>query len=260
MRNIGFIGMGNMGGAMAKGFIEFSGVDHRRIYAYTPSFDKLLKTSESIGFRPCRSLTELAEVTDMFVMACKPHQIEGVLAGLGSDLDGKSILSIAAGWCFDDYAKVIDIEKVRVQCIMPNTPVAIGQGVLLVERKNNLTEKEREEVLSLLGGVGKTVELDTHLMGPGMAISGCGPAFVDMFIEALADGGVKNGLRREDAIDIICQMVAGSANLVTETGLNPEELKDRVCSPGGTTIKGVAALEENGFRNSVIKAVDATLK
>ena len=260
MKNIGFIGMGNMGSALAKGFIEYAGVDSKRIYAYAPSFDKLLKTSESIGFRPCRSLMELAEVTDIFVMACKPHQIEDVLKELGDDINGKAILSVAGGRRFSHYARMLDTEKVRVQCVMPNTPVAIGKGVLLLEKENNLTVDERNEVIELLSGIGKVVELESELMEAGTAVSGCAPAFVDMFIEALADGGVKNGLKRKDAYDIICQMITGSAELVAATGTHPEELKDSVCSPGGTTIKGVAALEENGFRNAVIKAVDATLK
>ncbi len=260
MKNIGFIGMGNMGGALAEGFIKYAGVDKKRIYAYAPTFDKLLNTSKSIGFRPCRSLAELAEVTDLFVMACKPHQIRDVLEELIPDIEGKTILSVAAGWTFADYAEILDTERVHIQCIMPNTPVSIGKGVLIVEKENNLTGEEREEILALLEGIGKVVELDSSQIPAGMAISGCAPAFVDMFIEALADGGVKNGLKRQDCYDIICQMVAGSAELVTATGIHPEELKDRVCSPGGTTIKGVAALEENGFRNTVIKAVDATLK
>ena len=175
MNKLGFIGMGNMGSALAGGFITYSGMDPKSIYAYAPTFDKLLKTSEAIGFRPCRSVTEVAETSDTLVMACKPHQIEDVLKEAGDDIYGKVILSIAAGWTFDDYEKVLDTSKVHVQCIMPNTPVSIGKGVLLLEAKNNLTEEERADVIELLSGIGKVVELETKQMGAGMAVSGCAP-------------------------------------------------------------------------------------
>ena len=143
---------------------------------------------------------------------------------------------------------------------MPNTPVAVSEGVLLVAEENDWGEEERLWMLDLLGGVGRVVQLPTRLMDAGMAISGCGPAFVDMIIEAIADGGVKNGLQRKQAYELVCQTLIGSAKLQMETGKHPGQLKDEVCSPGGWTIKGVAALEKSGIRSAFIEAIDTILE
>ena len=143
---------------------------------------------------------------------------------------------------------------------MPNTPAAVGEGVFLAEEENDLMEEERNFLFELLTAVGMVKELPSRLMDAAMAISGCGPAFMDMIIEALGDAGVKNGLQRKDAYELACFTMVGSARLKMETGLHPGELKDNVCSPAGTTIKGVASLEESGIRYAFIKAIDEVLK
>ena len=142
---------------------------------------------------------------------------------------------------------------------MPNTPAMVGEGVFLFENKGTLTEEEDIYVRSLFGNLGVVIDMPTALMGIGGAVSGCGPAFVDIFMEAYADAAVKYGIPRATAYQLIAQTVLGSAKLQMETGKHPGVLKDEVCSPNGTTICGVAALEENGFRNACIKSIDAIM-
>ena len=144
--------------------------------------------------------------------------------------------------------------------IMPNTPAAIGQGVVIVSPDSLVTAEEVDEVKNALSAAGKIVPLSEKLLDAGGSISGCGPAFVDLFVEALADGGVLCGVPRKEAMELAAQMVMGSAALILESGRHPGQLKDAVCSPGGTTIEGVKAMEEGAFRATVMNAVIAAWK
>jgi pyrroline-5-carboxylate reductase len=141
--------------------------------------------------------------------------------------------------------------------IMPNTPAAIGMGMILYACSKEVTAAQEEAFLQAMSGAGRFLKIDEKLIDAGSAVSGCGPAFADLFIEALADGGVACGLPRAAALEYAAQMVLGSAKLVLESGKHPGELKDAVCSPGGTTIQGVRTLEEAGFRGAVMDAVIA---
>lgn len=258
MEKLGFIGMGNMGGALADGTIRAGVIDKEQVYAFAPHQDRLKERARRIGFHPVAALHDLVEICDTLVMACKPHQIEEVLSEIGDQLKGKALLSIAAGWDFARYDRHLS-SRVRIQCIMPNTPAMVGEGVLLFEEKNTLSPEDREQVKKLFAAVGLVQELPSSLMGIGGTVTGCGPAFVDLFIEAYGDAAVKYGLKRADAYRLISQMVLGSAKLQLATATHPGVLKDNVCSPAGTTICGVTALEEQGFRNACIKSVDAIM-
>jgi len=141
--------------------------------------------------------------------------------------------------------------------IMPNTPASIGEGMILYACSDDVTKTEEKVFLEAMSGAGRLSSLPESQMDAGSAVSGCGPAFVDLFLEALADGGVACGLPRAQAMEYAAQMVLGSAKLVLESGKHPGELKDAVCSPGGTTIQGVRTLEEAGFRGAVMDAVIA---
>ncbi len=259
MERLGFIGMGNMAQALALGFIRSGSIAKKAVFAYAPHQDKLKKNAAAIGFTPLGSLTELAETCDTLVMACKPYQIEGVVQELGDLLEGKALLSIAAGWDFARYQSVLP-QGTRVQFIMPNTPAMVAEGVLLFEETNSLTEEEHADAVRLFASVGLVQELPSSLMGIGGTVTGCGPAFVDLFLEAYGDAAVKYGMKRSDAYRLISQMVLGSAKLQLKTGLHPGVLKDNVCSPAGTTIRGVAALEREGFRSACIRSVDAIME
>ena len=261
MKKIGFIGMGNMAQAMAEGFIASGKAAADSIFAYAPNWEKLKKNAQRLGFIPCDSLKELSESCDTLIMSCKPYQIEDVLTELGkSGLKGKNLLSVAAGWDFETYAAHIDCRDTAVQYIMPNTPAAVGKGTFLMEDTNSLKDEDRIAVRDILSALGTVITIPSRLMDAASAVSGCGPAFFDMVIEAIADGAVKNGVARKTAYELACTTMAGTAELMLKTGLHPGELKDRVCSPGGTTIKGVAVLEECGIRSAFIKAVDAVLE
>lgn len=256
---LGFIGMGNMATAIASGIIDKKLMAKEDVYGYAPHYDKLCKNAEKIGFHPCSSMLEMIAEVDTIIMACKPYQIEGVLAEAKEALAGKALVSIAAGWDMDRYLPLLE-ESTRVQYIMPNTPVMVGKGVMLFEEKNSLTAEELACMKTMFSALGLVEVLPTRLMNIGMAITGCGPAFMDLIIEALGDAGVKYGLGRAQTYAMAAKMMEGSASLQLETGEHPGVLKDNVCSPGGTTIRGVDALEHAGLRATMIDAIDAIMK
>ena len=258
MDKIGFIGMGNMAQAIAGGFISKGVAAGENVFAYAPDQQKLKKNSEKIGFTPVASLAELIGKCDTLVMACKPHQVPSVIRDAGETLDGKALISIALGWDFAAYAQVLPDDP-RIQFVMPNTPAQIGDGVFLFEAIYTLEEDERMQVMDAFSHLGMVYELPANLMGIGGAITGCGPAFIDMYIEAMGDAAVKYGIPRGLAYELVSATVRGSAGLQLETGVHPGALKDAVCSPGGSTIRGVGALEERGFRAACVSAIDAVM-
>ncbi|MDO5773083.1 MAG: pyrroline-5-carboxylate reductase [Spirochaetales bacterium] len=256
---IGFIGMGNMAKAIASGFISSKKIQKENIFAFAPNQEKLKKNADEIGFVPCESLFALADSCDVFIMACKPYQIEDVLSEIKGRLFGKVLVSVAAGWSYEKFHGILG-DNVRVQCIMPNTPAMVGEGVMLFEKENSLNAGELKEIKDLFSSLGIIEEIPSSLMGIGGAISGCGPAFMDLIIEAYADAAVKYGISRQTAYKIVSQTMLGSAKLQLKTGAHPGALKDAVCSPGGTTIRGVDSLEKNGLRGICISSIDAIMK
>lgn len=257
MKKIGFIGMGNMARAIAGGFAAAKAVAPEDMYAYAPHYDRLKEFCDSVGMHACRSVFELLECVDTVVMAVKPYVVEGVLAEIRDALKGKAVLSVVAGYTCEKYIPLVD-ESVRVQYIMPNTPCMVGAGMLLFEQENTLTPDEQAQSVSMFRALGEVEILPTHLMAPAMGISGCGPAFIAMVIEALGDAGVKYGLPRAVAYRLASQTALGTGRMQLETGMHPGVIKDGVCSPAGTTIKGVEALEACGVRHAFIEAVNAT--
>ncbi len=259
MEKIGFIGMGNMAQALCGGFIKSGKIEKSSIYAYAPNQKKLNENAKKFGFIPCESLKEVVRNSKTIIMACKPYQIEGVLAEIKGELNGKSLLSIALGWNFEKYSKFLD-KSTRIQFIMPNTPAMVGEGVFLFEKTNSLSEDERKDVMDLFASLGVVEELSDNLMGIGGAITGCGPAFVDLLIEAYSDAAVKYGIPRAMAYKLVSQTVLGTAKLQLETGEHPGVLKDNVCSPAGSTIRGVTQLEKCGLRTACIQSIDAIME
>ena len=256
---LGFIGMGNMATALARGFVASGKVQGGDLYAFDPASEKLAQMAAELGFTPVNSESELAQAADMVVMACKPYHVEGALAAMGKVLSGKALLSIALGWDHAKYREILG-EDVRVQFVMPNTPAMVGEGTFLFEQTSSFTADELAFATDLLAAIGVVETLPSHLMGIGGALSGCGPAFVDLLIEAFADAGVYYGLPRDKAYKLVSQTVKGSAKLQQETGLHPGVLKDMVCSPAGSTIKGVAALEHAGLRSACLAAIEAIME
>ena len=260
--NIGYLGFGQMGSAVAEGFARYcdevkSGAI--RQYAYAPHQDKLRARAAECGVTPCADAGELVRGSDMVVLACKPYQAEAVLCGVKEDLQGKALVSVVNAWRFADF-KVQLGDDVRVQCVMPSIPMKIAKGIVLLAEENDLTGEERSLLRRLCDSVATVLELPEEKIPAATALCGCGPAFLYMVIEAMGDAGVKNGLQRRMAYELAAAALVGAGSMVlSDPAAHPGALKDAVCSPAGTTIRGVAALEDAGMRSAFIKAVDATL-
>lgn len=257
MATLGFIGTGNMGGALAQAACKAMPSD--QIFLANRTEEKARRLAEELGCRVADNKA-VAENADLIFLGVKPQMMADLLSEIAPILAGREsrflLVSMAAGLTVSRIREMArgDYPVIR---IMPNTPASIGEGMILYTCCDRVTKPEEKVFLDAMRCAGRLAALPEHLMDAGSAVSGCGPAFVDLFIEALADGGVACGLPRAQATEFAAQMVAGAARLVLESGKHPGELKDAVCSPGGTTIQGVRALEESGFRGSVMKAVTA---
>ncbi len=253
---IGFIGMGNMARAIVEGWLRAGTVCAEDVGAVAKRFDRLNAYARETGICAMHSVREVAEWADMIVIAVKPDTVEQVIVECGCE---KPILSVADGWTCEKYLSVLG-KGARVQHILPNTPCRVGEGVMLFEEKNTLLPDERAAAERLFGAIGAVETLPAEKMGAATAIAGCGPAFLAMAIEALADAGVKYGLPRAAAYRLASQTLVGTGRLQLETNLHPGEIKDQVCSPGGSTIRGVEALENEGLRRALIAAVKAVVE
>lgn len=253
----GFIGTGNMGGALARAARRRLEGGQLLLANRTEAKAAALAKELSASLSNNRSVAGNA---DYIFLGVKPQMMGDLLAEIGPALaERKSrfiLVTMAAGLAIADICRLAggDYPVLR---IMPNTPCSIGEGMVLYTRGPGVTEEEERAFLEAMAGAGRFAPVPEKLMDAGSAVAGCGPAFVDLFVEALADGGVACGLPRAQALEFAAQMVLGSARLILESGKHPGELKDAVCSPGGTTIQGVRKLEEAGFRGAVMDAVIA---
>lgn len=253
---LGFIGFGNMAQAMAQGLVTSGTLAGERIFASAAHFDKLQASTEKFGVNACETAQEVIEASDFVVLAVKPYLIEQVVEPVRSLLANKAVISVAAGCDFAFYEGILAPGTHHLSTI-PNTPIAVGAGVVACEQQHSLTDEELATFENLFGHIALIEWVDGKLLSTASSIAGCGPAFAAMFLEALGDAGVKHGLPRASAYRLAAQMLAGTAKLYLKTGTHPGAMKDAVCSPGGTTIKGVASLEKDAFRGTVINAIDA---
>lgn len=257
MATLGFIGTGSMGGALTRAARK--GLPGDQIFLSNRTAEKARLLAEELGCRAADN-DAVAENADFIFLGVKPQMMAELLADIGPILAKRQsrfiLVTMAAGL---SIARIQELAggAYPVIRIMPNTPASIGEGMILYACGEDVTADEEQAFLDAMAGAGRLSPLPEKLMDAGSAVSGCGPAFVDLFIEALADGGVACGLPRAAALEYAAQMVAGSARLVLESGKHPGALKDAVCSPGGTTIQGVRVLEEAGFRGAVMDAVIA---
>ena len=253
---VGFIGFGNMAQAMARGFLRGGALGPGEIFACARRWEKLQTAAGELGAVPCRDAQEVAARSEVVIRAVRPHLIEEVLAPLKEALSGKVLLSVAAGWPLARFEGVL-LPGTHHLSLMPNTPVAVGEGVVLLEEEHSLSPEELQKVRGLLSSLGTVESVPSSQMGIAGTLAGCGPAWAAMFLEALGDAGVLHGLPRDLSYRLAAQMLAGTGKLQLLTGAHPGALKDAVCSPGGTTIAGVAQLERENFRAAVIDAVNA---
>ena len=256
MKTIGFIGAGNMGSAIIGGMTSSGNFDAKNINVC----DKVISdTVHAYGVNEM-SLKETAESSDCIVLAVKPAGLGEVLNMLRTfkDYDKKLYISIAAGYKLETLKTILgNVKAIRV---MPNLCLKSGEGMTVLCPNEACSDADLAVAEKIFSSCGKTTVVQENLIDACTAVNGSGPAYVFMFMEALADAAVKHGIARETAYLLAGQTVLGSAKLMLDSGIHPGQLKDMVCSPGGTTIEAVAALEEMGFRNAVMSAVDACAK
>ena len=259
-QKLGFIGNGNMGYAILKGILDKKVLEPSDAAVCDPSV-YALERAEKMGVKTYPDTVALAENCDIVLAAIKPQDAPAVFSTIGNAMKGKLLISIVAGIETAVIRNSLGTDEVRILRVMPNTPALVGEGVFGLNAQTDALPEERELADSWFSSIGSVYWIAEKLFPVLTSLSGGGPAFVAMFIEALADGGVKYGLKRKDAVEIAAKTVLGSAKLILQENMHPAQLKDNVCSPAGTTIEGVQALEEGAFRATVIRAVEeSTLK
>jgi pyrroline-5-carboxylate reductase len=245
-----------MAEAIARGLIE-SGIDPSRITAFDPSEERLAFFSEQLGVLKASNNTGVIHSADVVILAVKPYVVSEVLSSIGSEFKSDQLLiSIAAGVTTEFIEKRFEAH-IPVIRVMPNTPCLIGKGVSAISSGKYAGEAQMEIAAEIFGAVGEVVRVTEDKIDAVTGLSGSGPAYVYTFIEALADGGVRMGLPRATALLLAAQTVSGAAEMVIQSAEHPAVLRDRVTTPGGTTIAGTAVLEAEGFRSAIIKAVTA---
>ena len=251
---IGFIGSGNMGSAMMGGIVSSGMVEAENIMAsdiFQASLDRL---SDELGIATSTNNRDVVEFADIVFLAVKPQFLPDAIKGIKDmDYSDKLVVSIVAGQSLERLSELFGKEPKLIR-VMPNTPALVGEGMSALSPNSLVSDEEAADVLKLFESFGKAEIVPEKLQDAVVGISGSSPAYVYMFIEALADGAVAEGMPRAQAYKFAAQAVLGSAKMVLETGEHPGVLKDAVCSPGGTTIEAVATLEALGFRNAVIEA------
>ncbi|OLB11618.1 MAG: pyrroline-5-carboxylate reductase [Candidatus Rokubacteria bacterium 13_1_20CM_2_68_19] len=255
-KKVGFIGSGNMGEALIKGLTAANVVRGEMIWASDVRGDRLKEIAGTYGIKLAPDNLHLVREADVVIMAVKPQIMAPVLREIASVFSRRKLMiSLAAGVSTESIRASLGKDG-RLIRVMPNTPALVLEGVTAIAKAEGLEPEDMDVAGEIFSAVGRVVVLDESLMDAVTGLSGSGPAYVALVIESLADGGVKMGLDRITAMMLATQTVLGAAKLLRETRLHPGALKDMVSSPGGTSIAGVAALEEGGIRTTFIKAVE----
>lgn len=255
MKKLGFIGMGNMGSAILNGILQarFLNKDDICIFDINPH---QLEKVKDLDIDIVDSELDVVKNSEIVFIAVKPQVVEKVVSPLKEHLKNKALISIVLGYDYEKYNTILD-ESTRHIFVMPNTPVQVLEGMCLLEESHSLNEEELTFVKKLFSSIGKIEIVPSQLMTVGGALCGCAPAYIYMIIEALADGAVKEGMPRQMAYKLASQMILGSGKMQLETKLHPGILKDNVCSPAGSTICGVKALEDGKIRSTFMEAIFA---
>lgn len=257
---IGFVGLGNMATAMIGGILKNGIVKPEEILGSSRTGESLQKAVDAFGINGMDSNAAVAKEADILILSVKPQMYETIIGEIRDRVKKDAIvISIAPGktiaWLLGLFGFSDEDGKI-VRC-MPNTPALVGEGCTGVCFSGGINPSEKEIVMKILYSFGKAFEVSEQLMDTVVGVSGSSPAYVFLFIEAMADAAVADGMPRKQAYEFAAQSVYGSAKMVLETGMHPAQLKDMVCSPGGTTIEAVRVLEEKGFRSAVIEAQKA---
>jgi pyrroline-5-carboxylate reductase len=259
-KSLVFLGTGNMAEALLKGLLRDGTAAAEEIVCAEPRPERREEIANQYGVEVTGDNRAAAAAADLILLSVKPQVIDAVLAEIAPVVDGrKLVVSIAAGVPLAVLARRLPAGA-RIIRTMPNTPALVGAGATAIARGPNATDADLAATRALFEAVGSVVEVAEPLLDAVTGLSGSGPAYVFLAIEALADGGVRAGLPRATALSLAAQTVMGAARLVLETGQHPAVLKDQVTSPGGTTIAGVQALEARSFRAALMEAVEASAR
>ncbi len=255
MKKLGIIGCGNMGGALIHGVIEAGFLKQNQLTVFDADINKLEVLSRELpGVNYCDNAIDLVRASDVVLLAVKPNVVGALLQTIFEPLQGKAVISIAAGWTVEMLRNALD-ESTSFLRVMPNTPAMVGEGMTALCLEHTLSEEDFEFAKGIFEAVGRTVLLPEKLFDGVTALSGSSPAYVYMMIEAMMQAGIAFGIPKDTALEMAAQSVLGSALMVLNSGDHPAVLRDAVCSPGGTTIDAVAKLEEKGFKSAVMQAM-----
>lgn len=251
---IGFIGSGNMGNAIIRGILSAGLTAPEQIIASALHQETLNRLKDAYRIRTTTDNREVAKCADILFLAVKPNAFPSVIAEIRDSVPDKTVIvSIAAGQSIASIEAMFQ-KPVKLMRVMPNTPAMVGEGMSSLSPNSSLSQEEINEIKLIFDSLGQSEIVPETLIDAVVGVSGSSPAYVYMFIEAMADAAVAEGMPRAQAYKFAAQSVLGSAKMVLETGMHPGALKDMVCSPGGTTIEAVAVLEQEGMRSAVIKA------
>ena len=258
IQNIRMIGAGNMGSAILRGIVEAEYVRSSQIIAFDTNRKRMRELEEDLpGIRLAADCLEVAEQSDLIILAVKPVFVKDVIDEIRRSLQGKAVLSIAAGWTVGMLEKTLANSGATYMRVMPNTPALVGEGMTALCDESTFSREDFDFVKGIFDSIGKTRILPERLFDGVGALSGSSPAYVYVMIEAMADAAVREGIPRVHAYEMAAQSVLGSALMVLSTGTHPAALKDAVCSPGGTTIEALEELERKGFRAAIMDAMKA---
>ncbi|MGC9193865.1 MAG: pyrroline-5-carboxylate reductase [Syntrophobacteraceae bacterium] len=256
-QSLGFIGGGNMGEALMRGLISASLIPAEKVCVFDVVEARVKYLENELSIRTCRDIAELAQTSSIILIAVKPQTITTVLDTLSSHLSHKPlVISIAAGIALNVLEQRLPQDSAVVR-VMPNAPALVAQAASALSRGKAVTDKQMQMCLTLFATVGKAVEIEEKLMDAVTGLSGSGPAYVLLMIEAMIDAGVLMGLPRQAARDLVIQTVVGTSRLLEATGKHPAELRDVITSPGGTTIHGLQVLESYSVRAAFLECVEA---
>lgn len=254
-KTIGFIGSGNMAQAMISSILSSNLVAKEQIIASEIIVPLREMVEKKYNIKTTGDNKEVVRIADFIILAIKPNVYHLVLNEVKDYIkEGAIVIGIGAGISLSFLKEHLNTSTKAIKA-MPNTPAMVGEGMTAISMRDKFSEVEMDEVLSIFNSFGKTEIVEEYLMDGVTAVSGSSPAYVYIMIEAMADGAVLEGIPREQAYKMAAQAVLGSAKMILDTNIHPGQLKDNVCSPGGTTIEAVASLEKSGFRSAIIEAM-----
>ncbi len=256
----GFIGVGNMGGAILRSFAASEHIDSSSLYIFSRTKSKTEAIAQELGVTTCGSAAELAELCDIIIIGVKPDTVALIAEQIAPVYTpDKIIISMAAGISIRAIEDMIG-RSAKIVRIMPNTPVMVGEGMTAIFTNSNITDEDKQTVYDMFCKTGRAEFADEDLIHCIIGVSGSSPAYTYMYIDALAEAAQAKGMERKQAVEFAAQSVLGAAKMVLETGQSPQKLRDDVCSPGGTTIEAVKALQQNGFAKKLAEGFNACVR